>query len=98
MGSNTQESLKTSLPDGHYIAGTWDSGDGEEVFEFFEPCTGTVLGTLPIGTETDVGRAIDSAHTCHACFFKCFLRRFMFILGSLSAPQIHKKCIKSESF
>ena len=62
MGSDIQNPLETNLPNGHYIAGTWDNGDGEEVFEFFEPCTGTVLGTLPVGTETDVGRAIDSAH------------------------------------
>ncbi|WP_255194480.1 aldehyde dehydrogenase family protein [Natronobeatus ordinarius] len=46
---------------GHYVAGEWTDGDGEETFESHNPATGESLATFHRGTESDVDAALEAA-------------------------------------
>jgi aldehyde dehydrogenase (NAD+) len=45
----------------HFIGGIWSPSSGNEVLESVNPATGEVLATVPLGTPTDVNRAVDAA-------------------------------------
>ena len=46
---------------GHYIAGEWTDGSGDETFVSENPATGETLAEFHRGTEADVQRAVDAA-------------------------------------
>ena len=45
----------------HFIGGIWVPSSGNETLESVNPATGGLLATVPLGTETDVDRAVEAA-------------------------------------
>jgi aldehyde dehydrogenase (NAD+) len=45
----------------HFIGGGWAPGSGTERLDSINPADGSLLATVPKGTEEDVGRAVEAA-------------------------------------
>jgi succinate-semialdehyde dehydrogenase/glutarate-semialdehyde dehydrogenase len=53
---------------GLLVAGEWHLGGARDALTVVNPATGEVLGMLPVATDSDLDRAIDSAHDAFAAW------------------------------
>lgn len=64
----TEENLAPSLEFKdyrHFINGDWVDSLSDDRIELLNPATEEVIGTIPVGTEADVDRAVEAAQDAH---------------------------------
>ncbi len=70
--------------DQFYINGQWvDPADGGELFDVINPATEEISGTVRLGNESDVDRAVAAAQSAFAGYSQTSLQMRLDLLGSI---------------
>ena len=56
--------------DAIYIGGKWVPASGEEKIEVINPATEEIIGTVPVGSKSDINDAITAARSAFSSWSK----------------------------